>query len=103
MYRGVHKCTEGVAKNWTVGHCASKMCHCILVLNFAECGAIFTAVSPSDLAVNYLRQGGYVFVVVCLSVYLSVYLFVSNFAQKLPNRFAWNLQGRLAMGQWTNV
>jgi len=28
----------------------------------------------------YFRQGGYVFVVVCLSV--------SNFAQKLPNRFA---------------
>jgi len=30
----------------------------------------------------YLRQGGYVFVVVCL--------FVSNFAQKLPNGFACN-------------
>jgi len=29
---------------------------------------------------NYLRQGGYVFVVVCL--------FVSNFAQKLLNGFA---------------
>ena len=30
---------------------------------------------------NYLRQGGFVFVVICLSVCLSV----SNFAQKLPN------------------
>ena len=40
-----------------------------------------------------LRQGGYVIVVVCL--------FVSNFAQKLPNGFAWNFQGRLAMSQWT--
>jgi len=43
----------------------------------------------------YLHQVGYVFVVVCL--------FVSNFAQKkLPNGFAWNSQGRLAMGRRTN-
>jgi len=28
-------------------------------------------------------------------------LFVSNFPQKLPNRFAWNFRGRLAMGHWT--
>jgi len=42
----------------------------------------------------YLCQGGYVFVVVCLSVCLSV----SNFEQKLLNGFAWNFQGRLAMG-----
>jgi len=35
---------------------------------------------------------------VCLFVCLSV----SNFAQKLPNRFASNFQGRLAMGQSTN-
>jgi len=41
---------------------------------------------------SYLRQGGYVFVVVCLSVCLSV-------TQNLPNGFAWNFQGRLAMGQ----
>jgi len=34
------------------------------------------------------------FVFVCLSV--------SNFAQTLPNGFAWNLRWRLAMGQWTN-
>jgi len=40
---------------------------------------------------NYRRQGGYVFVVVCLSVCL----FVSNFAQKLRNGFAWNFQWRL--------
>ena len=46
----------------------------------------------------YLRQGGYVFVVVCLSVCLSV----SNFAQKLLNGFAWNFKGRLTMGQRTN-
>jgi len=41
----------------------------------------------------HLRQGGYVVVIVCLSL--------SNFAQKLPNRFAWNFQGRLPVGQWT--
>jgi len=41
-----------------------------------------------------LRQRGHVFVVVCL--------FVSNFAQKLPNGFAWNFHERLAMGQWLN-
>ena len=28
-------------------------------------------------------------------------LFVSNFAPKHPNGFAWNFQRRLAMGQWT--
>jgi len=38
--------------------------------------------------IYYLHQGGYVIVVVCLSVCLSV----SNFAQKLLNRFAWNFQ-----------
>jgi len=36
-----------------------------------------------------------------LIVRLSVWR-VSNFARKLPNRFAWNFQGRLAIGQWTN-
>ena len=40
---------------------------------------------------NDLCQGGYVFIIVCL--------FVSNFAQKLPNGFASNFQGRLAMDQ----
>ena len=30
---------------------------------------------------------------------LFVCLSVSNFTQKLPNGFAWNCQGRLAMGQ----
>jgi len=29
-------------------------------------------------------------------------LSVSNFAEKLLNGFAWNFQGRLAIGQWTN-
>ena len=43
----------------------------------------------------YLRQGGYVIVV----VYLSVCLSVSNFVQKLPNRFAWNFQEGW---QWAN-
>jgi len=38
--------------------------------------------------IYYLHQGGYVIVVVCLSVCLSV----SNFAQKLPNGFEWNFQ-----------
>jgi len=49
----------------------------------------------------YLHQGGYVFVVVCLFICL----FVSNFAQKRPNGFAWNFQGRLAMAseqKWLN-
>jgi len=40
----------------------------------------------------FLRQGGYVMVVVCLSVRLSVRLSVclsvGNFAQKPPNAFA---------------
>ena len=43
-----------------------------------------------------------VIVVVSLFVCLSVCLSVSNFAQKLPNGFAWNFQERLAMGQWTH-
>jgi len=47
------------------------------------------------LRVYYLSQAGYVIVVVCLSVCLSV----SNFAQKRLNRFARNAQGRLAMGR----
>jgi len=29
-------------------------------------------------------------------------LCVSSFAQKLLSGFAWNFQGRLAMGQWAN-
>ena len=40
--------------------------------------------------VRYLRQWGYVFVVVCLFVCLSV------------SNSAWNFQGSLAMGQWTS-
>jgi len=36
-----------------------------------------------------------------LFVCLSVCLFVSNFAQKLPNGFAWNFQGRLA-SEWAS-
>jgi len=42
---------------------------------------------------NYLRQGR-----LCFRRCLSVCLFVSNFAQKLPNGFAWNFHRRLAMG-----
>jgi len=38
----------------------------------------------------------------CFCHCLSACLFVSNFAQKLPNGSAWNFQGRLTMGQWTN-
>jgi len=45
-----------------------------------------------------LRQSGYVFIVVGLSVF---FLFVRTFAQKLPNGFAWNFQGRLAMDRRT--
>ena len=33
---------------------------------------------------------------------LFVCLIVSNFVQKLPSGFAWNFQGSLVMGQWTN-
>jgi len=36
---------------------------------------------------HYLRQAGYVIVIVCVFVYLSV----SNFEQKLPNGFALNI------------
>jgi len=39
---------------------------------------------------------------VCLFVCLSDCLSVSNFAQKLPNGFAWNFQGRSAMGHWVS-
>ena len=43
----------------------------------------------------YICQAGYVFVIVCLSVCLSV----SNFAQKLPNGFARNFREDW---QWAN-
>jgi len=49
--------------------------------------------SEKVLYCYYRRQGGYVFVLVCL--------LVSNFAQKLPKGFARNFQQRLAMGQPT--
>jgi len=39
---------------------------------------------------------------ICFRRCLFVCLSVSTFAQKRPNGFAWNFQGRLAMGQWTN-
>jgi len=45
-----------------------------------------------------LCQGGYVIIIVCC-------LFVSNFAQKLPNGFAWNFQqkaGNRPMNKWLN-
>jgi len=38
-----------------------------------------------------------------LFVCLSVCLFVSNFAQKLPNGFAWNFQRKLAVGHWKKM
>ena len=37
--------------------------------------------------IDYLCQGGYVFIIVCISVCLSVCLFVSNYVQK-PSGFA---------------
>jgi len=43
---------------------------------------------------NYLRQGDYGFIIVCLSV--------SSFVQKLSNRFAWHFQRTLAMNKWLN-
>jgi len=46
------------------------------------------------LSYYYLRQRGYVIVV----VYLFVCLFVSNFAQKLPNGFVWEFSGKLGNG-----
>jgi len=33
---------------------------------------------------------------------MSRFTFTFNLAQKLPNAFAWNFQGRFAMGQWTS-
>jgi len=45
-----------------------------------------SAIGPNSFL---LRQGGYLFVVVCLSV---VCLSASNFVQKLPNEFAWNFR-----------
>jgi len=36
-----------------------------------------------------------------LFVFLPVCLSVRNFVQNLRNGFAWNFQGRLAIGQWT--
>jgi len=49
-----------------------------------------------DAAISYLRQGW------CNHRCLSICLTVSNFAQKLPNGFAWNFKEMLAMGRWTN-
>jgi len=40
----------------------------------------------------YLHEGGYVIVVVCLSL-------LAIFSQSLPNGFAWNFEGSLPMGQ----
>ena len=48
---------------------------------------------------HYLRQGRYVIVIIVVCLF--VYLHVSNFARKLPNGFACNFQGRLAMGHRT--
>jgi len=45
-------------------------------------------VGLDTIQTNYLHQGGYVFVVVCLSI--------TNNAQKLPSGFAGNFQVRLA-------
>jgi len=47
-----------------------------------------SAVAVKYTHCNYLHHGGYVIVVVCLSVCV----YVSNFAQKLPNGFAWNFR-----------
>jgi len=47
---------------------------------------------------DYLRQGRYVFVVVCLSVYLSVCLTVSNFAQKTSERICMKFSGKIGNG-----
>jgi len=76
--------------------------------------AIFSSVFLDHLVISATFVGGTVFIIICLSVNriitsanediqssLFVYLSVSNFAQKLLNGFAWNLQRRLAIGQWT--
>jgi len=50
-------------------------------------GLVYTVMqqlSTDVICCHYLHQGGYVIIVVCLSVFL----FASNFAQKLPNGFA---------------
>jgi len=65
-----------------VGRWTSKIfrCLCATVGRDSSCCAV---VDDSNL---YLCQGGFVFVVVCLLVCLS--LSVGKFVQKLPNRFA---------------
>ena len=52
---------------------------------------------PVQSFTHYLRQGAWRRL--CFRRCLSVCLSVSNFAQKLPNGFAWNIQGRLANEQ----
>jgi len=43
-----------------------------------------------SIYINYLRQGGYVFVVVCLSV--------GNFAQKTSERICMKFSGKIGSG-----
>jgi len=56
---------------------------------------VYVIVSFCNLSIfTSAREDNIYVFVVCLSV--------SNFAQKLPNGFARNFPGRLAMGHWTN-
>jgi len=67
------------------------------VFNLSRCRdwvRVINYVSVSQTAMRiYLRQGGYVFVVVCLIVCLLATLR----KKKRQNGFAWNFQGRLTM------
>ena len=54
---------------------------------------------------HYLRQEGYVIVVVCLFVCLSVCLSVSNFAQKASEQICMKFSGKVGngpMNKWLN-
>jgi len=33
---------------------------------------------------------------------MTVFFLLATLCKKRPDRFAWNFEGRLAMGQWTN-
>ena len=48
---------------------------------------------------SHLRQGGYVFLFVCLSVCLFICLFVSRIMLKLPDWFSWNFVKEWSMVQ----
>ena len=84
-------CSWHVSRQFSETHCSNMQC------NQQKKYTIRNVRPPPPLLRTslhdiYLRQWGYVITVVCL--------FVSNIVQKLPNGFALNFQGRLAMGKF---